>query len=68
MFSGSDMGYMDHLLAMEEISRASGSIALREEKSALDIFDGEGNIGTSLLVFLGFVNLTIYLSLFLPKF
>jgi len=27
-YGGSDMGYMDHLLAMEEISRASGSIAL----------------------------------------
>jgi len=27
-FGGSDMGYLDHLVAMEEISRASGSIAL----------------------------------------
>jgi len=27
-FGGSDMGYLDHLLAMEEISRASGSVAL----------------------------------------
>jgi len=27
-FGGSDMGYLDHVLAMEEISRASGSIAL----------------------------------------
>ena len=28
MFIGSDMGYLDHVIAMEEISRASGSIAL----------------------------------------
>jgi len=27
-FGGSDMGYLDHVIAMEEISRASGSIAL----------------------------------------
>lgn len=27
-FGGSDLGYLDHLVAMEEISRASGSIAL----------------------------------------
>ena len=27
-FGGSGMGYMDHVIAMEEISRASGSIAL----------------------------------------
>ena len=27
-FGGSGMGYLDHVIAMEEISRASGSIAL----------------------------------------
>jgi len=27
-FGGSDMGYLDHVIAMEEISRASGAIAL----------------------------------------
>lgn len=27
-YGGSDMGYLDHVIAMEEISRASGSIAL----------------------------------------
>ena len=27
-FGGSDLGYLSHVIAMEEISRASGSIAL----------------------------------------
>jgi isovaleryl-CoA dehydrogenase len=27
-FGGSDMGYLSHVIAMEEISRASGAIAL----------------------------------------
>jgi alkylation response protein AidB-like acyl-CoA dehydrogenase len=28
LYLGSDMGYLDHVIAMEEISRASGAIAL----------------------------------------
>ena len=27
-FGGSDMGYLDHVIAMEELSRASGAVAL----------------------------------------
>ena len=27
-YGGSDMGYLDHIIAYEEISRASGAIAL----------------------------------------
>ena len=27
-YGGSDMGYLDHVLAMEEISRVSGAVAL----------------------------------------
>jgi hypothetical protein len=28
LFLGSDMGYLDHIIAMEELSRASGAVAL----------------------------------------
>jgi hypothetical protein len=27
-YLGSDMGYLDHIIAMEELSRASGAVAL----------------------------------------